>query len=287
MGRLVYLNGALVPRDEAKISVFDHGLLYGDGVFEGIRVYGGRVFRLDEHLKRLYEGARAIRLTVPLDQEAMAQAIWDTVAANSHLTDGYIRLVVTRGVGTLGLGPTLCKQGQVIIIYDTIALYPEELYEKGLELVTAKTVRNHPDALDPHVKNLNYLNNILAKIEGLDAGVVEALMLNYRGDVAEATGDNVFIVRGGVVQTPSLDSGILEGITRDEVIRLSREKGREVQELRITTDDLLAADECFLTGTAAEVIPVVKLDGHTIGDGKPGPVTREILADYRRLTRGE
>jgi len=287
MGRLVYLNGALVPRDEAKISVFDHGLLYGDGVFEGIRVYGGRVFRLDEHLKRLYEGARAIRLTVPLDQEAMAQAIWDTVAANSHLTDGYIRLVVTRGVGTLGLGPTLCKQGQVIIIYDTIALYPEELYEKGLELVTAKTVRNHPDALDPHVKNLNYLNNILAKIEGLDAGVVEALMLNYRGDVAEATGDNVFIVRGGVVQTPSLDSGILEGITRDEVIRLCRDKGREVQEIRITVDDLLAADECFLTGTAAEVIPVVKLDGHTIGDGKPGPVTREILADYRRLTRGE
>jgi len=287
MGRLVYLNGALVPKDEAKISVFDHGLLYGDGVFEGIRVYGGRVFRLDEHLRRLYEGARAIRLTVPLSEDEMRRAVADTVAANADLKDGYIRLVVTRGVGTLGLGPTLCKQGQVIIIFDTIALYPDEFYEHGLELVTARTVRNHPDALDPHVKNLNYLNNILAKIEGLDAGVVEALMLNYRGEVAEATGDNVFIVRGGVVQTPSLDSGILEGITRDEVIRLSREKGREVQELRITTDDLLAADECFLTGTAAEVIPVVKLDGHAIGDGKPGPVTREILADYRRLTRGE
>ena len=287
MSRLIYINGELLPKDQAKISVFDHGLLYGDGVFEGIRTYGGRVFRLEKHLRRLYAGAEAIRLTIPLSQAQMAHAVTETVAANGDLSNGYIRLVVTRGVGTLGLNPMLCGSPQVIIIVDTITLYPKELYENGLKLITATTVRNHPKALNPFVKSLNYLNNILAKLEGIDAGVPEALMLNHEGYVAEATGDNVFIVHNGVVQTPPVSAGILEGITRGEVIDICREQGREVQEVATRLKDMLVADECFLTGTAAEVVPVVSVDGRAIGDGKPGPVTLDILGAFHRRTQTE
>lgn len=286
MARRVYLNGELVPKDEATISVFDHGLLYGDGVFEGIRVYARKPFRLEKHLRRLYEGAEAIRLDVPLTRGEMVRAIEETLDANADLVDGYIRLVITRGVGTLGLNPMLCEQGQVIIIFDTVALYPAELYESGLDVIIARTVRNHPKALNPNIKSLNYLNNILAQIEGLNAGVTETVMLNSKGHVAEASGDNLFIVRDdGRICTPPLDAGILEGITRSEVIRICRDQGRQVDEATIVPDDLLAAAECFLTGTAAEVISVVRVDGHAIGCGKPGPVTRAILDAYRLLTR--
>ncbi len=286
MGRMVYVNGNLVPNDEAKISVFDHGLLYGDGVFEGIRVYAGKVFRLEKHIRRLYEGARAIRLGIPLSDDEMTRAVLDAVAANPELRDAYIRLLVTRGVGTLGLNPLLCKGPQVIIIVDTIALYPEELYEQGLEVITAKTRRMHPAALNPGVKSLNYLNNILAKLEGIDAGAPETLMLNQDGHVAEATGDNLFIVRDGVVQTPLVSDGILVGVTRAEVLDICRVQDRRTEEVSITPDDLYGADECFLTGTAAEVIPVVRVDGKSIGDGRPGPVTREVLGEFRRRTKG-
>jgi len=286
VARLIYMNGQLVTKENAVVSVFDHGLLYGDGVFEGIRVYAREAFRLEKHLERLYAGAEIIRLAIPLTIQQMTAAVRQTIDANPDLADGYIRLVVTRGVGGLGLNPMICKQPQVIIIYDTITLYPRELYENGLHIITAKTVHNHPQAIPPKVKSLNYLNNIMAKIEGLDAGVLETLMLNYRGEVAEATGDNIFIVRGGAVQTPALECGFLEGITRAEVFDICREKGLQVEELVLWPKDLLAADECFLTGTAAEVIPVVKIDGHTIGSGKPGPVTRAILDVFHARTKG-
>jgi branched-chain amino acid aminotransferase len=286
VARLIYMNGQLVTKENAVLSVFDHGLLYGDGVFEGIRVYAREVFRLEKHLERLYSGAEMIRLAIPLTIQQMAAAVRQTIDANPDLIDGYIRLVITRGVGGLGLNPMICRQPQVIIIYDTITLYPRELYENGLYIITAKTVHNHPQAIPSKVKSLNYLNNILAKIEGLDAGVVEALMLNYRGEVAEATGDNIFIVRGGTVQTPALECGFLEGITRAEVIDICREKGIRVEQIVLWPKDLLAADECFLTGTAAEVIPVVKIDGHTIGSGKPGSVTRAILDAFHARTKG-
>ncbi len=284
MSMQVYLAGRLVPRDEAKISVFDHGLLYGDGVFEGIRVYHRRVFLLREHIERLYHSARAIRLTIPLSPDEMTQAVHDTVAANG-VVDGYVRLVVTRGAGSLGLDIRKTSQPQVIIIADTITLYPEELYEKGLEIITAPTIRNHPAALSPRIKSLNYLNNILAKIEGTDAGCAEALMLNHKGEVAECTGDNVFIVTGGVLKTPPADAGILEGITRNCVMRLAREAGIPVTEPPLTRYDLFTAEECFLTGTAAEVIPVVKLDGRAIGDGKPGPVTQQLRKRFQEFAR--
>jgi branched-chain amino acid aminotransferase len=280
----VYLAGRLVPRDEAKISVFDHGLLYGDGVFEGIRVYHRRVFLLREHIERLYHSARAIRLTIPLSPEEMTKAVHDTVAANG-VVDGYVRLVVTRGAGSLGLDIRKTSHPQVIIIADTITLYPEELYEQGLEIITAPTIRNHPAALSPRIKSLNYLNNILAKIEGTDAGCAEALMLNHKGEVAECTGDNVFIVAGGALKTPPADAGILEGITRNCVMRLAREAGLTVLEPPLTRYDLFTADECFLTGTAAEVIPVVKLDGRTIGDGKPGPITQQLRKRFQEFAR--
>jgi branched-chain amino acid aminotransferase len=284
MAQTVYISGSLVPVADAKISVYDHGLLYGDGVFEGIRVYGGRAFLLEEHLRRLYESARAIRLEIPLKPDAMAAAVNETVAANS-IGDGYVRLVVTRGAGTLGLDIRRTSHPQVIIIADTITLYPPEMYEQGLKLITASTIRNHPGALSPRIKSLNYLNNILAKIEGTDAGSPEALMLNHKGEVAECTGDNVFIVKAGVLRTPPTDAGILEGITRDAVIRLARESGRTVDEVALTRHDLYTADECFLTGTAAEVIAVVSLDGRPIGTGKPGPVTRDLRERFHALTR--
>ncbi|MFN5300965.1 MAG: branched-chain-amino-acid transaminase [Planctomycetaceae bacterium] len=282
---LVYVAGQLVDKSEAKVSVYDHGLLYGDGVFEGIRVYVGKVFLLEEHVDRLYESARAIRLEIPMSPAAMAQAVRETVAANK-LTDGYVRLVVTRGAGTLGLDPRKTADPQVIIIADTIALYPPEMYADGLRLITASTIRNHPQALSARIKSLNYLNNILAKIEGSDAGCVEAVMMNHLGHVAECTGDNIFLVKNGVLSTPSTDSGILEGITRNCVIQLARQAGYEVRETTLVRHDIYVADECFLTGTAAEVIPATSLDGRLIGTGKPGPVTRDLLERFRKLTRG-
>ncbi|GAB4136194.1 MAG: branched-chain-amino-acid transaminase [Planctomycetaceae bacterium] len=284
MTKQVYLDGQLVPEDEAKISVFDHGLLYGDGVFEGIRVYGGKAFLLEEHIDRLYESADAIRLKMPLCDNVMIKAVNDTVAANG-IDDGYVRLVVTRGAGTLGLDIRRTSNPQVIIIADTITLYPDEIYENGMELVTASTIRNHSAALSPRIKSLNYLNNILAKIEGTDAGSVEALMLNHKGEVAECTGDNIFIVKNGVIKTPPPDAGILEGITRNAVIKLAREAGYTVEESTLVRHDIYIADECFLTGTAAEVIAVVALDGREIGKGKPGPITQDLLERFRQLTR--
>jgi branched-chain amino acid aminotransferase len=282
----VSINGKLLEKEQATVSVYDHGLLYGDGVFEGIRVYGGKAFLLADHVDRLYESARAIRLEIPMTRPALAAAVDETVAAN-RLTEGYVRLVVTRGAGTLGLDPRKTSDPQVIIIADTIALYPREMYEQGLKLITASTIRNHPQALSARIKSLNYLNNILAKIEGTDAGSVEALMLNHKGDVAECTGDNIFIVQRGVLKTPSTDSGILEGITRNAVIRLARDAGLTVEETTLTRHDIYIAEECFLTGTAAEVIPVVSLDGRPIGAGEPGPVTKDLLKRFRRLTHGE
>jgi branched-chain amino acid aminotransferase len=280
----IYIAGKLVPRDEAKISVYDHGLLYGDGVFEGLRTYGGRVFRLREHVDRLWNSAKAIWLTIPMTPEAMCDAINDTVRANG-IQDGYVRAVVTRGAGTLGLDPNKCSDPQVIIIADKIALYPPELYDKGLEIVTVSVMRTHPAALNPRIKSLNYLNNILAKIEGLQAGCIEALMLNHKGEVSECTGDNIFTVRGGVLYTPPIDAGILEGVTRQAVIDLAGGAGIEVHEVPLTKHDVYIADECFLTGTAAEVVPVVKVDSRTIGSGKPGPVTCDLKERFRALTR--
>lgn len=280
----VYIDGRLYNKEDAKISVYDHGLLYGDGVFEGLRSYNGRVFRLEQHLRRLWESARAICLEIPLSREQMAQAVQETLAANG-IQDGYIRLVVTRGAGSLGLDPNRCSAPQVIIITDHISMYPKEFYEQGLEIVTAATLRNHPAALSPRIKSLNYLNNILAKIEGLKAGCVEALMLNHKGEVAECTGDNIFLVRRGELLTPPKDAGILEGITREAVMELAVAAGIPVHETSLTRHDVYIADECFLTGSAAELIPVVKVDNRAIGSGKPGPVTRDLLERFHRLTR--
>jgi branched-chain amino acid aminotransferase len=280
----VYISGKLVDKDQATISVFDHGFLYGDGVFEGIRVYGGKVFLLAEHIDRLYESAQAIRLDIPMPKVDLTAAVNSTVAANG-LSEGYVRLVVSRGAGTLGLDPRKTAHPQIIIIADTISLYPPEMYQQGLKLITASTLRNHPQALSSRIKSLNYLNNILAKIEGSDAGCVEALMLNHKGEVAECTGDNIFIVQRGALKTPPVDAGILEGITRNAVIRLAREAKVPVAETTLLRHDIYVADECFLTGTAAEVIPVTSLDGRAIGQGKPGPITRDLLERFKKLTR--
>jgi branched-chain amino acid aminotransferase len=284
MSRQIYISGKFYSKEDAKISVFDHGLLYGDGIFEGLRAYRGKVFRLDQHIKRLYESAKAIWLEIPMTPAQMSGAVKEAVRVN-QIDDGYIRLVVTRGAGTLGLDPNRCSNPQVIIIADAIALYPQELYENGLEIVTVSVQRMSPAALSPRIKSLNYLNNILAKIEGLKAGCIEALMLNHKGEVAECTGDNIFIVRDGVLWTPPLEAGILEGITRDAVIEVARDAGIEVRELPMTKHDVYIADECFLTGSAAEVIPVVKLDNRTIGTGKPGPVTRDLEQRFKKLTQ--
>ncbi len=282
----VWLNGKLVSAAEAAVSVFDHGLLYGDGVFEGIRIYGGRVFKLASHLHRLFNSAKAIRLTIPYNRDELAQATRDLVAANDR-TDGYIRRCVTRGVGTLGLNPFFCDSPSVFIIADKIALYPAELYENGMAVIIASTIRNHPGALSPRIKSMNYLNNILAKIEALDAGVMEAVMLNHQSFVAECTGDNVFIVRrvkdGPRLVVPPLHAGLLEGITMRTVIDLAAEAGIGTERADLTRYDLYTADEMFLTGTAAEVVPVTKVDGRVIGDGKPGQVTRQLIKAFRNL----
>ncbi len=284
MSLKIFINGQLFDKDDAKISVYDHGLLYGDGVFEGMRSYNGRVFRMEQHLRRLWDSAKAIWLEIPMSREALAAAVNETLRAN-RLTDAYIRLVVTRGAGSLGLDPNRTSHPQVIIITDKIQLYPDELYEQGLEIVTVNTQRNHPAALSPRIKSLNYLNNILAKIEGLQAGCVEALMLNHKGEVAECTGDNIFLVRDGVLSTPPKEAGILEGVTREAVMELATQAGITVREQPLTKHDVYIADECFLTGTGAELIPVVKIDGRVIGTGKPGPVTKDLVNRYHALTK--
>ena len=284
MSQKVYITGKLVSKEEATINVYDHGLLYGDGVFEGIRVYGGKGFLHEEHIARLYESALAIRLPIPMSTSEMIDAVNMTVKENG-IVDGYIRLVVTRGGGSLGLDIRKTSNPQVIIIADTITLYHEEIYKNGMNLITASTIRNHPGALSARIKSLNYLNNILAKIEGIDAGSPEALMLNHKGEVAECTGDNIFIVKDGVLKTPGPDAGILEGLTRNAVIRIARESGHEVKECVLLRHDIYIADECFLTGSAAEVVPVVSLDGRDIGEGTPGPVTLELLEKFQAFAR--
>jgi branched-chain amino acid aminotransferase len=282
MALKIWLNGKIVDETDVRISVFDHGLLYGDGIFEGIRVYNNKVFELDAHVKRLYLSAKAIRLTIPYSQNEIAGAVEEAVKAN-NISEGYVRLVVTRGAGTLGLNPFTCRDSCVFIIAATIQLYPKELYEKGIKVISATTVRNHPLSIPPQVKTLNYLNNILAKIEALDNDVPEAIMYNHEGYVAEATGDNVFIVRDGVVYTPPVEAGSLEGITRGIVIKLAEKENLRVVEKNLTRCDLYICDEFFLTGTAAEVIGVIEIDGRTVGDGKPGPLTclmRKKFFDY-------
>jgi len=279
-----YINGKLFDKADAKISVYDHGLLYGDGVFEGIRIYDGKIFRLKEHVDRLFESARAIKLEIPLSHSQMMEAIQSTVHANNK-RNGYIRPIVTRGAGYLGLDPRKTSDPQVIVIVDDISLYPPELYEKGMEIATVSTIRNHPAALSPRIKSLNYLNNILAKIEGVMSGCLESLMLNHKGEIAECSGDNIFLVKDGILKTPPIDAGILEGITRGAVLELARNAKLPTLETALTRHDVFIADECFLTGTAAEIIPVVQCDARPIGTGKPGPITRQLREAFQQLTR--
>ncbi|MBX5465728.1 MAG: branched-chain-amino-acid transaminase [Clostridia bacterium] len=284
MGQVIYLDGQFVPVEQAKVSVYDHGFLYGDGIFEGIRMYGGRVFKLEEHIRRLYHSARVIDLEIPLPPDEMSRVVLETCRRN-ELDDGYIRLVVSRGAGDLGLDPRKCPRPTVVVIVDRIALFPESLLEQGLTAVTAATRRTSVDALDARVKSLNYLNSIMAKLEANLAGAHEILMLNREGYVCEGTGDNVFIVRGGTVLTPPAYLGILEGITRATVLDLARELGIEAREAVFTRYDVYTADECFLTGTAAEVVPVTTVDGRPVGDGRPGPVTRRLRDAYFEFAR--
>jgi branched-chain amino acid aminotransferase len=278
----IYIDGEYFEKDQARISVYDHGLLYGDGVFEGIRIYKGKVFRLDAHLDRLWNSAKAIWLNIPLDFSEMTQAVLETVA-KSGLSEGYIRLIVTRGTGDLGLNPMTCLKPTVIIIVDNISLYPEDCYRKGIQIITASTRRIPPDSLDPKIKSLNYLNNILAKLEALGAGCLEAILLNHEGYVAECTGDNIFHIKNGVLYTPDASSGALQGITRQAVLEAAGTIGMKTEATRITPYDLYTADECFLTGTAAEIMPVVTIDGRAIGDGKPGEITAIIQEAFLKL----
>ncbi|MDD4956428.1 MAG: branched-chain-amino-acid transaminase [Candidatus Omnitrophica bacterium] len=286
MGLKIFLNGALVEKEKAVVSVFDHGLLYGDGVFEGIRSYNRKVFRLDEHLDRLYQGAKVIRLDVPYTKEELRDHILDTLKAND-LNDAYIRVVVTRGVGDLGLDPRKCKKATVFIITDKITLYPESFYENGLPIIIAGVRRNHPSSIDPRVKSLNYLNNILGKIDAIDAGTMEALMLSIDGYVVECTGDNIFTVKDGVLSTPPSEMGALAGITQKAVMELASSLGISTGFREMKPETLYNAEECFLTGTAAEIIPVVKIGDKVIGDGKPGQVTKDLRAAYHDLTGKE
>lgn len=280
---LIYLNGKLVEKKEALISVFDHGLLYGDGVFEGIRSYDGLVFKLNEHIDRLYRSAEAIELKIPMTKDALVKAVVDTLRAN-RMNGAYIRLVVTRGPGDLGLDPRKCKESTIFIITDKITLYPQKYYREGLEIITAKTKRNLITALNPKIKSLNYLNNILAKIDAIKAGTEEALMLTYDDYVAECTGDNIFIVSRGKLVTPPTDVGALEGITRDTVIELAKKDKIPFEEKMLKMTDVYSADEAFLTGTAAEIIPVTKIDKRQIGNGKPGSITMRLMEEFKKLT---
>ncbi len=284
MSLKIWLDGNLVNKQDAKISVYDHGLLYGDGVFEGIRVYNGNLFKAQEHLRRLYDSAKAIRLTIPLTPEQFLAAVDETVRAND-LTDCYIRAVVTRGVGFLGIDPNKCSNPSVIIIADQIHVYPKELYEKGIAVITAATIRTHPAALSPRVKSLNYLNNILARIEANDAGVPEAIMLNQLGNVAEGTVQNIFIVKGDRVLTPTAVDGILEGITRQTMLDLCATMNIPHEQRSLQKHDLYVADECFLTGTGAEVMPVTKIDGRVVGTGTAGPITKRLIDAFHRFVR--
>ena len=281
---LIYINGEFFPKSEAKISVFDHGLLYGDGVFEGIRAYNCLVFKLKEHLDRLYESAHTIMLEIPNTKEEMTEIILETLRAN-QLRDAYIRVVVTRGTGDLGLDPQKCKKATVFVIAGGITLYPEKMYRNGMDIITVPTVRNLPEAVNPAIKSLNYLNNIMAKIEANNSGYIEALMLNHQGYVAECTGDNIFIVKERILFTPPTYVGVLEGITRQAIIDVARRNDIPFQEKLLTRHDLFNADEAFLTGTAAEVIPVVKIDGRVIGAGKPGKVTAKLRSAFGDLTK--
>lgn len=283
MGLIIYLNGQFVSREEAHVSVFDHGLLYGDGVFEGIRAYNGRVFKLSEHLIRLYESAKSIMLNIPLTIEEMQEVVLETLRRNQQ-QDAYIRLVVTRGIGDLGLDPLKCQKPTVFCITASIQLYSEELYNNGMGVITVPTRRNVAEACNPRIKSLNYLNNILAKIESNLAGVPEAILLNSDGYVSEATGDNIFIVKKGMLLTPPTWAGILEGITRNVVMEIACQEKISVEERIFTRHDIFIADECFLTGTAAEIIPVVKVDGRAIGNGKPGEITWRLIKSVRKLT---
>ena len=280
----IYLNGTLVEKEKAHISVFDHGLLYGDGVFEGIRTYDGLIFRLKEHIDRLYKSADAIELKIPMTKIDMIGAVITTLKANK-LKDAYIRLVVTRGVGDLGLDPRKCSRPTIFIITDKITLYPKEFYEKGLEIVTATTKRNSPQALDARIKSLNYLNNILAKIDAIKSGTDEAIMLTHDDYVAECTGDNIFIVSGCELLTPPADIGALEGITRGAVISLAKNMDMPVYEKLLKMEDVYNASEVFLTGTAAEIIPVVKIDERRIADGKPGKITLRLMQEFKKITK--
>ena len=282
MAPKIYINGKFYSKEDAKISVYDHGLLYGDGVFEGMRTYSGKVFRLAEHIDRLYESARAILLTIPMSKQDLIDAVKKTVEL-SGLSDSYIRLVVTRGAGSLGLDPNRTSDPQIIIIVDLIALYDRKYYDEGLKIITASTIRNHPAALSPRIKSLNYLNNIMAKIEGLQAGCMEAIMLNHKGEVAECTGDNIFIVKHGHLLTPPTEAGILEGITRNAILELAKELKIPAREATLTRHDLLVADECFLTGSAAEVIPVVSIDSRPIGLGNVGQTTKLLMSEFKKL----
>jgi branched-chain amino acid aminotransferase len=284
MGLKVYLNGEFVDKSEAKVSILDHGLLYGDGVFEGIRSYSRKVFRLDDHIWRLYKSAESIRLNIPMLPDEFKNRIIETLKIN-NLDDAYIRVVVSRGVGDLGLDPRKCKCPTIFIITDKIVLYPEDFYKNGLAINIAKTKRNHPLSLNPRVKSLNYLNNILAKIEAIDAGLQEALMLSIDGHVAECTGDNIFIVKDGRIKTPSDDVGSLSGITQKAVIELAEKRGIKTEFKKMFPEELYSADECFLTGTAAEIIPVIKIEENRIGAAAPGRITRMLLADFKKLTK--
>lgn len=278
----IYLDGQMVDESAAKISVFDHGLLYGDGVFEGIRFYNSRVFRLEEHIRRLYDSAKSILLTIPITPEEMIEATCATVRANG-LVNGYIRLVVTRGVGPMGLSPFKCPKASIIIIADTITLYSDEAYANGLTMATCATRRPSHDILSPQVKSLNYLNNVMAKVEAIQAGAEEGLMLNDVGLVAECTGDNIFVIRDGAIATPPITAGALPGITRGVVIEIARELGLPLVERDLSRHDIYTCDECFLTGTAAEVIAATKLDQRVLGTGRPGPLTQKIIARFREI----
>ncbi len=285
MSLKIWIDGKFYDRDNAKLSVYDHGLLYGDGVFEGIRVYSGQIFECEAHLKRLMDSARAIRLNLPRTPEQLKAAMLETVAIN-NFSDCYIRLVVTRGVGYLGLNPNKCPTASAFIIADTIELYPPETYQKGMSIITSSVVRTHANSLSPRIKSLNYLNNILAKIEAADANVPEAVMLNLEGNVAECTGDNIFIVREGQVQTPGTSDGILEGVTRKVIMELCKRLSIPCVEKSLQRHDLYIADECFLTGTAAEVVPVTRIDGRPIGTGTPGQLTRRLVEAFAKHVRG-